>query len=192
MNLNVLVAETLKPLTLQEVKDFLRVVESDDDAYINMLISVVANRFKQITKRSCMPITYEAYLDGFCKKIFLEKPQVASVTSVEYMDTDGNWNTVSTSDYETFLGDKQCYIEVNYGTTWPTGVMPRGDSVKITYVAGYLTADDIPAEAKEWMLVRLADMFENRQSEIIGTITSKMGFVDHMLDSLIVPEEFYS
>src|SRR5687768_2562394 len=94
------------PVTLSEVKRALKLgtTTSDDDLELNDLIPVAVDMVERDAQRALARQTWVLYMDEFpCEEIELRMPPVISVTSVTYIDTDGDSQTVSTSDYDTDL-----------------------------------------------------------------------------------------
>lgn len=56
-----------------------------------------------------------------------------------------------------------------------------GRRVIVTYSAGYGDAADVPADIKKWMLATVGTMYEHRESEVVGTIVSRVSYVDGLI-----------
>ena len=77
-----------------------------------------------------------------------------------------------------------------YGKAWPATLDYPG-SVRVQFTSGYGdTADDVPQCIKNWMLLNVANLFENRESESVSD--SRMSQIDlsTMADSLLDPERW--
>lgn len=57
-----------------------------------------------------------------------------------------------------------------------------GQRVVVTYTAGYGDQTAVPAAVKKWMLATIGSMYEHRESEIAGTIVSRVSYVDKLLN----------
>ncbi len=152
------------PLTLQEVKDFLKIDDDYSDTEISILIKAVIIKAEQITGRDLINKTYKGYLDCFpaCKSILVQKSKLQSITSIQYLK-DGVLTTFDSSKY--YFTKKQEYssIYLNDGELWATDVDARRQAVEITFVAGYGDKGcDIPADMKSAMLRHLNLLYENR------------------------------
>ena len=56
-------------------------------------------------------------------------------------------------------------------------------SLAVTYTAGYGTADNVPKAIKQWVLVDLATLYENREAVMnYGVNSVPYAFVDGLLD----------
>lgn len=182
MSLKLITAPTAEPVTLTEAKAHLRVIGTDDDAYITTLIVAARQAAEHITGRALMPQTWELALNAFECEMKLPKPPIASVTSVKYLDAAGTLQTLSATDYE--LNDYKEPAEIirPFLTIWPV-TQQHENAVKIRYVAGYANAAAVPQEIKSWMLLRIGMLYENRESVIAGVPIAELPFVDRLLDA---------
>lgn len=93
--------------------------------------------------------------------IVLPMGNVQSVTSVKYIDRDGNEQTVAADTY--FLARGQ-YITPETSKQWPgIGTMRNRDGVEIVYVAGFGdTAADVPDDIKTAIKMLVAEMYDQQ------------------------------
>lgn len=93
----------------------------------------------------------------------IEMPAIApvqSITSIAYLDTSGNSQTLATSVYGVDTARKPATIYLKEGQSWPD-VYDQWDSVTITYVAGYgSTGADVPAAARSAILMLVRHRFD--------------------------------
>lgn len=87
-----------EPLTLTEVKLHLRVENTDDNALITALIVAAREQAESITARALCTQTWELVLDAFPEACVLRHSPVQSVTSVDYIDTDGASQSLTLTD----------------------------------------------------------------------------------------------
>ena len=150
-----------EPLTLNEVKDRLRVTTCDFDSEINDLIVAGRKQVEHDTNRKLVTQTVAILLDDFPSGDVFEIRQlpVASVTSVAYTDTAGDSQTFSSSEYSTDLVGKPPRIMLVSGSNWPA-VDEVPNAVTITVVCGTAVAS-VPKEAKlaivEWCRMHWGD-----------------------------------
>lgn len=120
--------------------------------------------------------------------ILCETAPVQSIESIQYLDMAGNVQTVDPSVYTYDLVSEPARITPVFGQIWP---IPRPEigAVRVTYIAGYGTADDVPEGLKAWMKMRIGAMFQNREEISVGTriTVNELPFVDGMLDNFRVP-----
>lgn len=89
--------------------------------------------------------------DFGCGDLRLLYPNVQSVTSVKYLDSALNEQTVSTDVYR-HVDDK---LVLKPGKSWPTTVCSQPDAVRITYVTGF---DDVPASVKQAIILMVRQL----------------------------------
>lgn len=83
-----------------------------------------------------------------------------------------------TAIYES--GDRCLYTDgkmYSCSQTTTAGTLPTDtDYFSVTTIA-----TEVPEVIRQWMLIKVADMYENRESIVIGSINSNLGFVDELL-----------
>lgn len=112
----------------------------------------------------------------------LPLPPLQSVASVQYVDTDCSTQTLATSEYTVIAGEDGALVPA-YGKTWPsTRDVP--EAVTVTFVAGYGdAADDVPGAIRAAGLMLVADLYEQRSAQEVGTIMT----VNKTVDRLVSP-----
>ena len=196
MTLRVVTEPTVEPLTLTEAKLHARIDTTADDTLIESMLIPAARRYAEnLTRRAFVQQTLELTLPYFEHCIELPRPPLISVTHVKYIDADGVLQTVDAEDYQIDTYREPGLIKPAYLETWPVVTRSDFNAVQIRYVAGYSPigsptdyASGVPQLLKQWMCVRVAQMYEHREAIIVGAIVEDLSrdFVDGLLDSLIV------
>ena len=159
------VDSSVEPITLDYVKDYLRISSTDDDTLLGDLITTARNYGEKYIGRDFINKTYVCYLDCFPNSfhsIELRKSKLQSISSIEYYKDDVLTDVDSSIYYFT---DESEYSTINLKTTesWPRDADDRKQTVKITFVSGYgATSADVPQGIKSAMLAHIANMYENR------------------------------
>lgn len=171
---------TSEPITIEEALEHLRVDSTPEDFYVSGLITAARQYCENELGKSLLPTVWRQTLDGFpCGGRFdhikLLRSPVSAVTSVTYVATDGTTKTLETSKYDVDLDSQPCRISPSYGNTWPVN-QNEMNAVKITFTAGYASADLVPQNVKLAMLLLIGHWFEHRESVITGTITKEIEF----------------
>jgi uncharacterized phiE125 gp8 family phage protein len=158
------------PVTLARVKEHLRVTWSSEDDLITAYLAAAVNQAQAESNLQFIDATYKLYLDNFPVNLLSEIPAedrfairipvgpVTAITSVEYIDANGDTQTVSASNY---------YVGLNTGrivpaVAWPIVYIPRPESVIVTLQAGWANAAAVPSEIVSAILLMVADKYANR------------------------------
>lgn len=166
---------TTEPATVAEIKALIPISEADHDARITTLISALRMEAEQITGRSLATSTWQIKLDEFPYEIRLLWPVIVSVQSVEYIDTDGNTQTLNPSLYVVDTHSEPGWILPAANTNWPS-TYNTANAVTVNYTAGYGAAS--PEALKLWMAAKI-------RAEIDGD-KSDTSHIDGLLDHLKV------
>lgn len=181
MSLKLITAPASEPVTLPEAKAHLRITQSSEDTLITALIVAARQGAEHMTGRALMPQTWELALDEFEAEISIPMPPLASITSVKYVDTAGVLQTMAESAYQLDTHSTPARLLPAYGTCWPS-TRDQANAVLIRYEAGYANAGAVPQEIKQWMLLRIGMLYENRESVVAGSALSEVPYVDCLLD----------
>lgn len=184
MPLVLITAPAAEPLDLDEAQEHLRVEEPADLSYILSLITAARQHVESWTGRALVTQTWELVLDEFPHGVFeLAKGRVQAVESVAYVDPGGAHQTLATSSYQVDLATESARLAPFGGGPWPA-TADRLGAVHVRFVAGYGDASSVPQPIKQAMLLLIGHLFEHRESEISGTITSTWHFA---VESLLTP-----
>lgn len=185
-----------EPITLAEAKLHLRETETAQDALIGSLITAARRYAENYTRRTFVERTLELTLDRWPADgvILLPGPPVQSVSWVKYIDFAGTLQTIDAAEYVLDAYREPARLAPAYLESWPD---LRGDmnGVQVRYVAGYASGSPtdyrtgLPEELKHWIKVRVADLYENRETVVIGPgqmMQIPRATIDSLLDGLIV------
>lgn len=170
--IKVITPPAAEPITLEEAKLHLRVVETDEDPLIERLIAAARGMLEQRTNRRLMLQTIEFAVPCFGAGIFLPAAPFASVDSVGYTDPDGAAQTWPESSYFVYDYVEPAAITVAWGSTWPQ--TRAGSLVVVRAQVGYATAADVPAELKMWMLLAITALYDNRAAVVAGVSVTEL------------------
>lgn len=156
------------------------------DPMLNMLIQAARQHVETYLKRKLITQTLEQHRDSFpCWTITL--PPLQSVVSVKYYDTNGTQRTLAADQYLVDTTTEPARITPAYGIVWPV-TQWRNNAVTVQFVAGYGAASAVPACVKNWMLIRIKTLWEQRDQTVkqLGMPVFEPSFVDSLLDPEIV------
>lgn len=168
-------APTSEPVTVSEAKAQLRVDISDDDTLISDIISGARQAFEEINGRSLFTTTWKLILDGWPSKPYIElpRPPLASVTSIAYVDSDGNTTVWDSSNYVVETDRTPGRVHLAYNANWPTATLRPASPITITYVAGWADVDNIPQRYKQAILLLVGHWYENREAIVTSGAVPK-------------------
>jgi len=166
MSLTLVTAPTIEPVTLQEVKDHLRVDGTDDDALISALITAarehIDGRDGWLGRAIC-PQTWDCYFDCFPEGGVINIPlaPLQAITSIKYRDPDGVQQTFSADNYSAGADlNWSPRVVLGCGKSWPS-IRAMPDAVVVRIVAGYSA---VPRPICQALLLLIGHWHENREA----------------------------
>lgn len=174
-----------EPVTLADMKLFLRVDHTTEDTLISALIKSARRFCEWYTGRAFINQTWDLWLDGIPTqqsntwwdgerdghisiisnaKAYIELPRgpVSSVTSFYYYTQGGTQTLWASTNYDVDSISSPGRLIPKMGKAWPSDLR-RGNSINITYVAGYgSAASDVPADILDAIKLTCAHLFEHR------------------------------
>jgi uncharacterized phiE125 gp8 family phage protein len=158
MSLRLITAPTDYPVSLAEAKTHCRIDGSDEDALVSGLIAAATEYIELYTGRAINPQTWEAVYDDFTDAISLPKGPVTAITSVKYIDAEGNEQTVTDTNYRLDSASDPQWLVKASDYVWPV-VSDGVNNVVIRFVAGFTTP---PAPIKQAILLLVGQWYDNR------------------------------
>lgn len=184
MRLALITAPAETPISIEEAKDHLRdVPDADDDQVTAMIAAATAGldgRSGSLGRALCTQ-TWQTFLDRFpcdSEDILLPLPPLRSVTSVTYVDSNGDIQTLATTVYGVDTSSEPAAIFLKYGQSWPATRRER-KAITIQFEAGYGAAADVPAPIKSAILLMVGDLYANREAQ--GEPLTKNPAVERLL-----------
>lgn len=160
MTLKLITGPTVEPVTLEEAKAQCRVdadITSDDDL-IESLIAAARETAEHETGRALIAQTWERVVDAFpSAEIELGMPTVMSVVSINYVDINGDTQTMDAADYS--LDADLGFVLPAINTVWPE-TLDTANAVRVQFIAGYGDEDgEVPASIKAWLLLKISSLY---------------------------------
>lgn len=204
--LTVSVEPTQEPVTLQEVKEYLRLEDSVDERNLQPMAETARRYAEEYMNRALMSQTLILYLDTFSEKydplwegvkegpymnfykdyIRLPKPPVASVTSVITYDDADTATTFAASKYYVDTASEPAKIVLRTGESFPTALRVA-NAIKVTYVTGATSPYSVPEPIRLGVLQHIAYLYEHR-----GDMYSPVAKMPPMLKTLYAPYRVHS
>ena len=179
--IKVTTAPTAEPLSLQEVKEYLRVDDATDERVVQPLITAARQFAEEHMNRALMQQTFTLMIDAVIDQdqplyegmrtapdlnyyknyIVLPKSPVQSVTSVKTFNDSDEATTMAATKYYVDTQREPARIVLRTGETFPTALRVA-NAIEVIYVAGYTSAFTIPEPIRLGMLQHIAYMYEHR------------------------------
>lgn len=159
-------APAVEPVSVSEVKSWLKITSSADDSIISSLIIAARQAAENYCNIKLISQTIAEYWSDFPDnraELILRFPLVSSITSVAYVDTDGANQTFST--YNADLSGVLSRLWPNAQTEWPA-TNEQLKAVTIAYVCGYANAAAVPDAIKTAMYLTIGRWYENREDTV--------------------------
>jgi uncharacterized phiE125 gp8 family phage protein len=159
MSLTVTTAPTVEPISVSDVKCNLGIEEHDDDAEIASRIEAVRDAAQGVLWSALLTQTLTLKIDrGFPSCIVLPRAPLQSVTSVAYVDQNGDSQTLAADQYTVDSSSRPGRIVPAYNVTWPVTRYVI-QAVTVVFVAGYgSTRSTVPAEVRRALIATASNM----------------------------------
>lgn len=165
-----------------------------EDPLLVLLISSARAHAEQELHRYLVTQTIDAKFDRFPRGFLSYRderpsyefrlPPLQSVSSISYVDGDGATQTLASDQYLVDAASVPARVEPAYGCSWPT-TREQANAVTIRFIAGYGAASAVPACVRNWLLLRVKTLYDNRDQLNVGTsglAALPPAFVDSLLD----------
>lgn len=162
----------IEPVTLEQMKAHSRIEHFDDDDDVNKNIKVAREWVENFTHRALITQAFIYKIDRFpgstTTVLQLSGGNTQSLTSIEYLDTDGALQTWASSNYIADLVSQPALVGLAFNKDWPS-IREWDLPVTITYVAGYGNASaDVPYGLQKAIMMIASELYENREESVAG------------------------
>jgi len=157
---------SVEPVTLAEMKDFMKVDLTDEEDIITSLIKSARISIEKYCGIGLISKTYDYYFDKAEDVIKIPLPPLQSITTFAYNDTTYTETEISSSYYKVFTFDNNKGEVIKLQTfTYPSNI-PDYRAFRIRFVNGYgATANTVPETLKQALKLTVSHWFENRESQ---------------------------
>ena len=107
--------------------------------------------------------TWRATLDHLPSSFAIPLGPVQSITSITYVDRDGQTQTIDPTDYHTDFDRHPALVA--FIKDRPTDLARVPGAVKVTFVAGYGDPADTPAKARHAARLLIGSWFKTREAD---------------------------
>jgi uncharacterized phiE125 gp8 family phage protein len=150
-SISLVTAPTVEPVSLPDMKDYLRVQVSEDDNLIAGMIKAARRRVEKYIKKTLITTTFDYNISRSVSVseveggyILLPNPPIQSITSFKYYDSDNTENTYSSDNYWLDVAGDRLVYDVD---AIPPVATRNINSYVIRYISGYGdAASDVPED----------------------------------------------
>jgi uncharacterized phiE125 gp8 family phage protein len=156
-----------EPVCVDDVKNDLRIDFPDDDGIIGENIQAARQYIEeQLIWQAMLTQTAVDKFDNFGGEFALHWAPVQTITSIVYLDGNGDSQTLSTDVYELAYDNGEGIVRTKDGQVWPTTQLHQ-DSVTITYVAGFGDdPSDVPVSIRKAIRVLAGSWYLNPDGSV--------------------------
>jgi uncharacterized phiE125 gp8 family phage protein len=182
----------VEPVTVADAKAHLRVDTSEDDAYIQNLVTSAREWCEQYLDRTLVNTQWVMRFDSFppdgTHDIELPRPPMATAgtttaVALTFTYENGTTATYSTASYRVDRNSTPGAVKTLYGQTWPPHLMDD-NAVSVTWWAGYGAAgSSVPAAIRHAILMIVGILYEKRAAAESGSLNEVPFGVKSLLDS---------
>lgn len=155
----------LSLVSLTEAKAQLRVTHTNEDTVIQGYISTAIIMAEDYLCRSIHLRNVEAITNRFINNLRLERTPINGDVVIKYYNENNELQTLNADTYLIRNNSGEPEIHFTDESTLPL-VYDRIDAVKITYNIGYTDSVDVPVTIKQFVLLKITQMYENRTDTV--------------------------
>ena len=161
MGLTLTSAPAVEPVTLKQLKEHLRIYDTEDhDVELTALIKEARQFIENQTGRALITQTWTYKLDGFDTNMNIPRPPLQSITSIQYQDASDATQTLASSNYSVDTDSEPGRVVQAPDGTYPS-TYDDINVVTVTFVAGYgSTASDVPETLKRAIKLRAEELWD--------------------------------
>jgi uncharacterized phiE125 gp8 family phage protein len=179
------VLPTELPISVVELKSFLRLSHSLEDELISSMIEAARSFIESYCNISLTETVHALWLDSVPKnKVELYRPKVTSIERVFWVDESGLEHDLAASDYSADLKDLIPFLQVENYTA--DKELKKYNSFCIEYKAGGL-AEDMDKRLKLACKILSAHLYENRELITFANIKEIPFSLQCLLDQIRIP-----
>jgi len=165
--IKVITPPTAEPVSLDLVKQQIRIIHDDEDVLIESYIKASRQYCEDVQGRAYIEQTIRYTLDRWPSRRWITLPRapLMSVTHVKYTDIDGNVETLDVADYTVDIKTEPGRVVLKNGKSWPSVSLSPQNAIEVEFKAGYgSTVANVPATSKQAIMMLVAHYYENRET----------------------------
>lgn len=169
-------------VALEDAKFHLRVDHDEEDETIRGMLQAAIDACADYAGRAFDRAVYEYSPPCWpcCRYLDIPIAPVSTVTSVVYVDDDGNLMTIAGAVWKWHATPAGARVLFDPGYSWPTigtTFQSEGRPIRVTLEAGYDAPDfsqgedpelKLPSQARSAIMLTLGNLYANREGVVIG------------------------
>ena len=163
-------APATTPVSLSEVKEWLRIDHSAEDTSLTNLIKAATKRAEELTNLKFISQTWSIYFDAFPESNILDlrMGRLISVTHVKSYDESNVATTFGATNYIAETSGAHGAIALKTGALWPVTILKPKGGVEIEAIFGFgANASDVPEDIRTAILEICVALYDGRGNEEI-------------------------
>lgn len=187
MTLAIITPPAAEPVTIADLRAYLRLSGSEEDTLLADLIAAARGHVEQATRRALITQGVRVYLDRWPAGRIVRLPvaPVASVEAVTVYDADGVPNVLDPADWQLDKVSAPARLKVALGAG---GGARSLNGIEIDFTAGYgADPESIPAPFRQAIRLLAAHWFEHREAGTELAMASLPHGLDRLLSTYRVP-----
>ena len=196
MKLQEITAPSQEPLEKDELKLFMRLEKgyTDEDKLLDTMIKTARQKAETILNRKLVRQEWKYWLDEWPDKDYITLPHALSTDSttpvIKYYMTQSTEKTFGHSTY--WRCDSVSVpgrLHLRYGEDWPSESLRDFNPIYVHYQSGFgLMSTNVPENIRLWMMRRINDWYENRESWVVGQAVNA---IPDRIDNLLSDDRIY-
>lgn len=192
MTINVTSDPVAEPVALAEMKDYLRVDSSDEDALITGMIISAREYCETYTKRTFVTQTSRYTLQEWPDGDTIEMPQpindTTGLTVTYYASGSTSGTLLGSTTYWVDADSKPGRVVRKNNLSWPTTTLRSAKAIEVSFESGYGGQGDVPEGVRLAIKFLVGHWYANREAVVVGTISKSIEFGVHaLLGPFVVP-----
>lgn len=149
-----------------EVHDHCRIPDTDSgqDSVLSGMILAATAKLEVDANIALMAQQFRFSVNRFCTITWLPRPPLVLVDQITYLDVDGTSQVVDSALYRVHTDNVPGVVSVAPEADWPEVEAGAYLPIQFEYTAGYASAADVPATAKQAIYMLVAYWYEQRET----------------------------
>lgn len=180
-------APTIEPVSLQEVKNHLRIDGSFEDDKLQAFLDTAIAQFDGTHGRLHRAIMRQTWqltrqLCAGTDEVALKLPPVTDLVSIKYLDNDRLEQTADLAQFRLrYSREGFGLVSPVYGASWPS-MADEPDALRIAFRAGHETAEDVPAQIKAAICLLVGHFDKEREGTTVANLREIPIGIDHLVE----------